>query len=210
MSAISAIQVKRRQVGLAEDGDWRDFLYQQTGKRRLTEMTPREHATVLQKLVSELGKKATSTPAQRRLEGPFAPKIQALWISAFNLGLVKSKSDAALAAFVRRQTGIDNPAWMRDDRDARAVIEALKSMIGRRGVRWTFHGHEPEHTKLPGFQITLAQFRMIHGSKSFYHWVAEMTGKPVTAMGYNDWIPLMNHLGPRVRELVARDKGETP
>lgn len=201
MSAIKAIQVKRRQAGLTDDGDWRDFLHLQTGKRRLTDMTPREHVAVLQKLDATLGHKGQNKAVKKGFDGPFAAKIQALWISAYNLGLLKSKSDTALTAFVRRQTGIDNPAWMRDAADARAVIEALKAMLTRRGVRWSFDGHEPDHVRLPGFQITLAQFRMIHGGRSFHHWVFDMAGKRVEQMGYTDWIVLMNHLGPQVRAL---------
>ena len=200
MSMIKAIQVKRRQAGLIDDDDWRDFLFLQTAKRRLTEMTPREQAAVLDKLSETVGSKGASKPVRKGLEGPYIPKIRALWIGAWNLGLVASSSDAALTAFVKRQTGIDNPGWMRDAEDARKVIEALKAMMEREGVRWSFAKFEPPHVRLPGFQITLAQFRIVHGGKDFFGWVAAQAGKTVGAMGYEDWIPLMNALGPRVRE----------
>lgn len=202
MSMIKAIQVKRRQAGLVDDDDWRDFLFLQTAKRRLTEMTPREQAAVLDKLSETVGSKGASKPVRKGLEGPYIPKIRALWIGAWNLGLVASSSDAALTAFVKRQTGIDNPGWMRDAEDARKVIEALKAMMERRGVRWSFEKWAPSHVRLPGFQIALAQFRIVHGGLDFFGWVRERTGKTVGVMAYDDWIPLMNDLGPHVRAQV--------
>jgi len=77
-----------------------------------------------------------------RLDGPYAGVCRALWLSAWNLGLLRDRTDKALAAFVKRQTGLDSPNWMRDPADGAKAIEALKGWIARpierggAGVAW--------------------------------------------------------------------------
>jgi hypothetical protein len=74
------------------------------------------------------------------LSGPYAGICRALWISAWNLGVVDAREDTALVAFVRRQTGIDHLNWVRDAADGNKVVEALKAWIAREaGVTWP-HG----------------------------------------------------------------------
>src|SRR3546814_5628829 len=45
------------------------------------------------------------------LTGPFAPKLVALWLSAWNLGVAHNRHEHALIAFVERQTGIAHVNW---------------------------------------------------------------------------------------------------
>lgn len=78
-----------------------------------------------------------SRPAQRRATGPFAPLLQALWLSGWNLGVVRDRDDAAMMHFVERQTGIPHTRFLRDPKDASAAIEAVKAMLARDGgVAW--------------------------------------------------------------------------
>src|SRR3546814_6866940 len=65
------------------------------------------------------------------LTGPFAPKLVALWLSAWNLGVAHNRHEHALIAFVERQTGIAHVNWVRDQRDGAAAVEALKKWIAR-------------------------------------------------------------------------------
>ena len=57
-------------------------------------------------------------------------KVRALWLSAWNLGIIANKSHQALDAFVERQTDIDQLVWLPPTK-AHAVIDALKGMITR-------------------------------------------------------------------------------
>lgn len=131
-ATMRAIHVARRELGLEED-DYRALLERVTGERSLRAMTPAQLFLVVDTL------RASGAPA-RRLTGPYAGKLQALWISAWNLGLVRDRRDSAMLAFVRRQTGIEHTRFLRDAQDARKAVEALKSWIAREGgVNWAEH-----------------------------------------------------------------------
>lgn len=134
MSALKAIHVARRQLGLDED-DYRAVLERVTGKRSCAVMSEVERRTVVKEFrrLSFIQSKASRQP----LSGPYAKKLQALWLSAWNLGIVRNRDDKALIAFVERQTGISHVRWLREPKDAAKAIEALKSWIAREaGVVW--------------------------------------------------------------------------
>ena len=72
-----------------------------------------------------------------RLSGPYAGKLQALWLSAYNLGIVRNRDDKALIAFVDRQTGIAHVKWVREAHHASKAIEGLKAWIAREApIAW--------------------------------------------------------------------------
>ncbi len=75
-----------------------------------------------------------------RAEGAFAPKLQALWISGWNLGVIRNKGDAALHAWMDDRfgdRGISHTRFLRDQAQAQMVIEGLKGWLERAaGVDW--------------------------------------------------------------------------
>lgn len=199
MSALAAVQIKRRQLGLEEE-DWRDLVERVTGKRSTRLLRSRELGALLAECDRLLCGRVPSGSNRRPLGGKYAGILQALWISCWNLGLVESRDDKALIAFVKRQTGIDNPAWMNGHDDARKVVEALKAMLGRAGVRWTFDKTDPYYLRQPGYQVALAQFRLVGPQNvSFHAWAADQAGNDVAQMKSEDWIGIMNVLGRQVR-----------
>ncbi|MBP8931266.1 MAG: regulatory protein GemA [Paracoccus sp.] len=201
MSALAAIQIKRRKLGL-EDEDWRDIVERVTGQRSTKGLNPKQTRALLGELDRLSGGKAEA--ARKPLSGPFTAKIQALWISCWNLGLVASRDDKQLLAFVKRQTGIDHANWVLDNADAVRVIEALKSMMTRRGVRWHFTKADPAAVKMPGFQVARAQYALLHQDDAgFLGWLHDETGHLVENMSYADWVPVMNRLGRKVRAAIA-------
>jgi hypothetical protein len=102
--------------------------------------------------------------ARRRLDGRFAKKLQALWIGAWNLGLVRNPDDRALLAFVRRQTGIDHVRFLHYATDAARAIEALKGWMAREAeVEWSVEKDAPDFTQQPGCRIAKAQFAILKG-----------------------------------------------
>lgn len=203
MSALAAVQIKRRQLCI-EDEDWRDLVERVTGQRSTRDLKPGQLRDLLAELDRLAGGRETASGHRRKqLQGPYAPKLQALWISCWNLGLVASRDDKALIGFVRRQTHIDHPNWVVTPEDALKAIEAMKAMLARRGVRWSFGKLSPDYIRRPGYQITRAQFALVGSpAQSFDGWVADQAGKPVDQMGHEDWIPLMNRLGRLVRIAV--------
>jgi len=66
-------------------------------------------------------------------------KIRALWLSLHDVGVVRDCSEAALAAYVKRITGIDALQWL-DGEQASRVIETLKKWRARVAA------HEPQKT----------------------------------------------------------------
>ncbi|MBB4302327.1 phage gp16-like protein [Rhodobium orientis] len=134
--SLAQIHIAKKDLGL-EDDDYRAVLERVTGKTSSAVMTPGERGRVLDEF-----RRLGWTPQQKRkgLDGPFAKKVQALWIAGWNLGLIRDRRDSALIAFVKRQTGIDHTRWLVDSGDAAKVIEALKGWLAREGgVEWTKH-----------------------------------------------------------------------
>jgi hypothetical protein len=133
MSAIKAINAMRQELGL-EEGDYRAMLARVTGKASLKLMSDVE----LNNVAGEL--RRVGGGAKGSLQGPFGPKLQALWISGYHLGVVRNRDNAALLAFVKGQTGIDHTKFLRDAAHARKAVEALKAWLGREaGVDWSEH-----------------------------------------------------------------------
>ncbi|QPC44496.1 regulatory protein GemA [Kaustia mangrovi] len=160
---IGAIHALKARAGLDEEA-YRDMLETRTGKRSSTALSRAEAIAVIDhlKLVSNRSGDGVETASKtargaQRLDGPYAGVCRALWISAWNLGLVRDRTDRALVSFVRRQTGIDHLNWVRDPAEGRQVIEALKSWIARGAdVVWDLPAAE-----LRSLDLSLTRWRKI-------------------------------------------------
>ena len=204
MSAVKSIYAGVRALGIAEEDDRRALYERVTGKRRLGEMTPAEKAAV----VAEL-RRMGFRPAgrRRRLEGPYAPKLQALWIAAWNLGLVRSSDDQALLAFVKRQAGVDHTRFLQEAAAANRAIEGLKGWIARDGgVDWSEGQDRPAWLGDHGAKIALAQWVRLEGPEAkadaaFKAAVFEITGlrSGLHALRRLDWRAVNNAWGARIR-----------
>lgn len=155
MSALAAIHVGKKQLGL-EDDDYRALLGRITGKRSAGALNEAERSKVLEEM-RRLGFKPQSKGSRGTLEGRYAKKLVALWISAWELGIVRNRSDKALIAFVKRQTGMDHVRFVHDPADAARAIEALKSWMAREGgVEWPTKSETAEIARNnPGFDAAL-------------------------------------------------------
>jgi phage gp16-like protein len=136
MTSLAKIHIAKKQLGLANE-DFRAVCARLTGKESTRAMTEPERVQLVAHFESQ-GFKPTFKGARRPLEGRFAKVLQAFWISAWNLGIVRNKSDEALIAFVKRQTHIDHVRFVHDPAESAKVIEALKSMMTRQaGCDWS-------------------------------------------------------------------------
>ena len=221
MKALAKIHVAKKQLDMDEDA-YRDMLQRTVGQRTSKGLSDAQCGKVLEEF-RRLGFPSTSSgqarstssgqAPRRKLEGKYAAKLQALWIAAWNLGITRSRDDAALIAFVRRQTGIDHVRFVRDQDDATKAIEALKGWMTREaGVDWNTAKHFPAHAKLPGFRIALAQFAILKRDdphfgqfNSLTHWMMqtgeERLGCPRLPADMTDktWPAVMNALGEKIR-----------
>lgn len=208
MSALRAIYGGCKQLGIEED-DRRDLFERVTGKRSLKEMTPKEHEAVIADLRSKgFRKDFKSASNRKKLQGKYAGKLQALWIGAWNLGIVNNRSDDALTAFIKRQTKVDHTRFLRYGDDANKAIEALKGWMARDGnVDWSIGPTTLGHRRQNGYKIALAQWVKLpvnHPEKACNDFIVYARGHgidPATCQE-RDWIPVMNALGKHVRALT--------
>lgn len=120
-----AIQARRREMGLADEDTWRDWLQKQTGQTSLTLLTDVELRTLREAMGSGNGGRKSLNPRHAA--------ARALWIKLHDAGVVEFRSDEALDAWARHQTGIDAWSW-HDEKASRSVIEGLKAWGRRKGV----------------------------------------------------------------------------
>lgn len=139
---IAAIHTLARALGLDEDCRRAVIAAECGGKRSSAELTIVEAGRVIERLRAERGQMAPAAPLPghpraRRIDGPWAGKLRALWITGYNLGVVRDRTDAALLAFCERQTGIARPEWWRESIVAARAVEGIKAMCAREaGMRW--------------------------------------------------------------------------
>lgn len=126
MTALAKIHVLKKQAGL-DDESYRDLLERETGLRSSADMTDDQHL----KVIGALDRLVPGTETPNRATGKFAKKLQALWIAGYNLGVIRNRSDKAMIAFLRRQTGLDHTRFLRDPKDADKAIDALKLWMRR-------------------------------------------------------------------------------
>lgn len=132
---IGYIHSLASKAGMDEDTR-RDFLQRETGARSSKELTTRQAADVIDKLKT-LTDGAPANGAVAGLDSPAAKKLRALWIAAYDLGLLRQRSDRAMLAFLERQTGVSHTRFLNEPGQATAAIEALKSWLKRDGkVAW--------------------------------------------------------------------------
>lgn len=202
MSAVKTIYAGIRALGIAEEEDRRALYKRVTGKCRLRDMSPREKAAITEEL-RRLGFR--HRPRQRLLTEPYAKKLQALWISGWNLGLIRDRKDTALVAFVRRQTGIDHPRFLVDPAAADKAVEALKSWLTRDGdVAWNPDLKRNPWLKDHNAKIALAQWhrlpdRDMSQPRAFAQAVEAESGVALGDMKTRDWRDLCNNWGARIR-----------
>ena len=208
MTALAKIHVAKKQLGL-DDDTYRGLLMQTVGKDSAGKMTEAERLRVVAAM-EKRGFKPASKPSAKRAAGPYAAKLRALWIAAWNLGLIRDRSDAALTAFARRQTKIDHTRFLVDPEAASMVIEALKDWMARdAGVNWTYNRFLPAWTQEPGYRIAAAQFALLKRLDPAFAEFVELSHWAIRNVDINfnapaadsrQWIAVMNALGAHVRK----------
>lgn len=213
MSSVKAIYAGTAALGMREEDERRAFYMRVTGKTRLREMTPQDKEA----LVSELRRQGFKPKVGKvRLDGPYAAKLQALWISAWNLGLTRTRDDAALLAFVKRQTGIDRVQFLREADKATKVVEGLKAWLARDGgVIWDPPKPVPVWLREPAAKVALAQHARLHpdpGGNLHDGFVAAVLPvvtpkRALEDLGAADWRAVVTHFGVLIRAAKARKGG---
>lgn len=121
-----AVRAACRRHGL-DDEERRAMQAAVTGCKSMSDMSLAQLGQVLDHL-----NKGWKGPSGSRAT---TPKIRALWWTLYWLGAVDDPKDAAIDAFVKRQSGIASLRFV-DHKAAQPIIEALKSWAAREGVKW--------------------------------------------------------------------------
>ena len=129
---IKLIQVARRVLSLDEP-NYRAILFAQGGNESLAAMPIDGMQKVLDYLKAQGFKVRKAKTDRKQATGKDASKVRALWLFLHELGAVRDPSEAALTAYVKRQTKVD--AWrFLNSYQVNTVIEALKKWCVRSGV----------------------------------------------------------------------------
>jgi phage gp16-like protein len=134
------IKIACKQLGIADE-DYRALLATRyAGKTSSTKLSLAELEDLIgyfkaQGWTPTKSRAPTRAGSRKLADGVEAAKARALWISLYHLGVVRNPAEAALADFVKRQTGVRALEWVRD---WEPVIEALKKMAEREAdVDWS-------------------------------------------------------------------------
>lgn len=217
---LARLHMAKAERGLDDDA-YRDLLERETGRRSAKDVTEAQIARVLD-LLTGTGVAAAGRGFGVVAAGPYAPKIKALWLSGWHLGVVRNRTDAALLAFVKRQTGLDHTRFLREGRDAARAIEALKAWLARdAGVAW---GEQHDRAAIVAAQWRRLAERGAAGRRfaaddeadALARYAQAVTGKAALQfMSDEDWDQLIRALGAKLRKCLAggtattTSKGET-
>lgn len=132
---IRLVHVAKRDLKMPDD-DYREALRTASGGRTSSsaDMTISELEKAMSHFKQRCGFKVRAkgasrpdkpTPPRRQADDPEARKIRALWMMLHDLGAVNNPSEAALAAYVKRLTKVDDLHWI-NGKQAETLIETLK------------------------------------------------------------------------------------
>ncbi|MCR9057467.1 MAG: regulatory protein GemA [Rhodobacteraceae bacterium] len=204
MSALAKIHVLKKQAML-DDDTYRDILERETGKRSSKGMSHGEHLKVINALTAIAPKQDN-----QRATGKFARKMQALWIAGYNLGVVSNKSDQAMMAFLKRQTGLEHHRFLQGGKDANKAIDALKLWIRRGTQNYELFTQDQNLPPLQNdfrFQVCIHIWSQLvildktpAGTLTAY--LYSIGGQEdLRLFTSNDWIQAMNRLGKLYRSV---------
>ncbi|WP_316171066.1 regulatory protein GemA [Bradyrhizobium sp. SZCCHNRI1058] len=140
-SMIATIHTLKARAAL-DDETYREVLAREAGKRSAKELTVREAGRVIDYLRTASGDPGPAGAAAG-LDGPIGSKLRALWITGWNLGIVRDRTDRAMLAYLQRQTGVSHVRFLQVAGSGSAAIEGLKTWLARAGgVEWPLQGDD--------------------------------------------------------------------
>jgi phage gp16-like protein len=129
---LAKIHIGKVALALTDDS-YRDLLERVGGKRSSADLSDQGRRLVLDQMARLGAYQAKPLRHAARYGAAQARMARGLWIELGDIGAIADASDAALDAFVQRQTGgaVSSARFLTDPQRARPVIEALKSWVGR-------------------------------------------------------------------------------
>ncbi|MGD0564514.1 MAG: regulatory protein GemA [Roseiarcus sp.] len=221
-----AIHALQRNLGLT-DADYRGLLKARFKVVSSTDLDARQAGALIEELKGLAGPARTPgrSPA-KTASGRYAKVLQAFWIAGWHLGVVEHKDDAAMLAFVARQTGLPHTRFLTDPADATRAIEGMKAWLAReakivwpdrrdaeregKDLAWlrkraVAHACAVKLQELGGFRPTFQHASIWPEDVRAY---AQRRGLPDDFAHYsaNDWNRLAGWLGGRLRAALAKQR----
>ncbi|MGO4872774.1 MAG: regulatory protein GemA [Roseiarcus sp.] len=223
-----AIHALKRNLGMT-DGDYRGLLKARFKVVSSTDLSSSQAGALIEELKGlATPRRAAGRSLARTATGRYAKVLQAFWIAGWHLGVVHAKDDAAMLAFVERQTGLPHTRFLTDPADATRAIEGMKAWLAREAkIVWP----DQRDADREGRDISWLRKRAVaHACAvrlqqlgAFTPVIRETSVWPqdVAAYGYrrglpagfdfysaDDWNRLSQWLGGRLRAALAKKRGE--
>jgi phage gp16-like protein len=128
-STIAKIHIAKNQLAM-DDDTYRAMLRSVGGVESSKDLTPAAASRVLKHLETSGFKPIRKAIDLTAADDAQSKKIRALWLELGTRGALRTTSERALAAYVKRQTGIESLQWLSAAQASR-VIEALKKWLQR-------------------------------------------------------------------------------
>lgn len=125
---IGIIHVAKSQLGM-DDDTYRALLLDLTGKDSCSKLTRGEQWQVIEELKRKGFQKKPTHKGKHLISDPQAKKIRALWLTMADCGIVRDRSEKALAKCMRRFTG--RTLEDANVKQCQAMIEILKQWFDR-------------------------------------------------------------------------------
>jgi len=158
---LGALHARVGKLGLSDE-EYRDRLEREFGVRSARELNDAQLDQALEKFHV---KPRAGVPHRHQR------KVRALWIALGNLGAV-DRSDAALDAFIERQTGKQRLAFV-TPADAAPITEALKEMCAREGFVIPKSDEGGLETRRALLKAQWQKLAKLGAVKNAHHWALE-------------------------------------
>jgi phage gp16-like protein len=128
---IAKIKIGQKQIGLSDD-DYRAMLSDRYDVESSTQLTDAQLGNLIQHM-ERLGFQpipSANATARKLADDRQSKMIRGIWLELHQQGVVRNPSEQALAAYVKRQTGVERLEWLTMVQ-ASNVIESLKAWRDR-------------------------------------------------------------------------------
>lgn len=137
---LAKIHIAIKEIPL-DDQTYRDILRTIFKKSSAKELNDRQCTMLLNRFQVRYGwkprhgNKSPKPPQSRPLsQDAMAKKARALWLSLYEMGIVRDPGESALGSYVKRMTGVEALQWL-DNKQLWLVIESLKRWVKRAEVQ---------------------------------------------------------------------------
>lgn len=212
-SQIAIIHMLAAKARMDED-TYRSFLLREGGARSTKKLSRAAAGAVIDRLRTIVREPVWAKGAVAGLDTPIARKLQALWLTGYNLGLIHDRTDRAMLSFLERQTGVSHTRFLHHPSEATPAVQALKSWLRRDGgVEWPIETRRDDSDIVDLKQAVLeAQWRRLialddtFSTRDLADFAAKITHRRFAEFESAHFDQVQKALGVRIRAALAQRK----